>query len=57
MTQRISFLGTGIMGASMASNLIKAGFSASVWNRTRSKTEPLAAMGARIADGPVDCVK
>jgi 2-hydroxy-3-oxopropionate reductase len=45
------------MGAPMAANLIKAGFTAAVWNRTRSKTEPLAVQGARVANGPVDCVK
>src|ERR1700688_3539936 len=57
MTQHIAFLGTGIMGAPMAANLIKAGFTAAVWNRTRSKTDPLAVQGARAADGPVDCFK
>jgi len=57
MTHQIAFLGTGIMGAPMAANLIKAGFRAIVWNRTRSKTDSLAAQGARVADGPVDCVK
>jgi 2-hydroxy-3-oxopropionate reductase len=53
----IAFLGTGIMGAPMAANLIKAGFTATVWNRTRSKTDPLAAIGAKVADGPPDCVQ
>src|ERR1035437_4516545 len=50
MTHHIAFLGTGIMGAPMAANLIKAGFTAAVWNRTRSKTEPLAVQGARVAN-------
>ena len=53
----IAFLGTGIMGAPMAANLIKAGFTASVWNRTRSKTDPLAAAGATVAQDPADCVR
>jgi len=57
MPYHIAFLGTGIMGAPMAANLIKAGFTAAVWNRTRSKTDPLAALGARVASGPADCVK
>jgi len=57
MSHHIAFLGTGIMGAPMAANLIKAGFKAAVWNRTRSKTDPLAVQGARVAAGPVDCVK
>ena len=57
MAHHIAFLGTGIMGAPMAANLIKAGFTAAVWNRTRSKTDPLAAQGARVASSPADCVK
>jgi 2-hydroxy-3-oxopropionate reductase len=57
MTHHIAFLGTGIMFAPMTANLMKAGFKAAVWNRTRSKTDPLAAQGARVAGGPVDCVK
>ena len=57
MTHHIAFLGTGIMGTPIAANLIKAGFTAAVWNLTRSKTDPLAVQGARVADGPVDCVK
>ena len=52
MTHHIAFLGTGIMGAPMAANLIKAGFTAAVWNRTRSKTDPLAVQGARVAGSP-----
>jgi 2-hydroxy-3-oxopropionate reductase len=54
---RIAFLGTGIMGAPMAANLIKAGFTLSAWNRTRSKTDPLAKAGATVAKGPADCVE
>src|SRR5258707_15654632 len=50
MALQLALLGTGIMGFPMASNLLKAGFPVTVWNRTRSKAEPLAAEGARIAD-------
>src|SRR5262245_32757500 len=57
MAHQIAFLGTGIMGAPMAANLIKAGFKTAVWNRTRSKTNSLTALGARVADGPADCIK
>lgn len=57
MKHHIAFLGTGIMGAPMAANLIKAGFTATIWNRNLSKTDPLAALGARVALNPVDCVK
>lgn len=46
----IAVLGTGIMGAPMARNLARAGFSVRVWNRTRAKAEPLAADGATVCD-------
>ena len=38
---KIAFLGTGIMGAGMAHNLLKAGYNVTVWNRTVEKAEPL----------------
>jgi len=43
---RIAFLGTGIMGAPMAANLLKAGFDVTVWNRTASKAAALVSSGA-----------
>jgi len=49
---RIGWIGTGVMGASMCGHLLKAGFSATVFNRTRQKAEPLLAAGARWADSP-----
>ncbi len=45
-------LGTGIMGAAMARNLMKAGMSVRAWNRSREKAEPLARDGAEIAEDP-----
>jgi 2-hydroxy-3-oxopropionate reductase len=54
--QPIAFLGTGLMGAPMARNLLKAGFPVTVWNRTKEKTRPLAERGARVADTPRDAV-
>src|SRR5665213_4190123 len=56
-TLSIALLGTGTMGAGMAANLLKAGFPLTVYNRTRSKAEPLAAHGALIADTPAAAVK
>ncbi|WP_329520284.1 MULTISPECIES: NAD(P)-binding domain-containing protein [Thermomonosporaceae] len=41
--------GTGIMGAAMARNLLKDGLRVTVWNRTRSRAEPLAAGHGRGA--------
>lgn len=49
---RIGWIGTGVMGASMCGHLIDAGFSATVYNRTKGKAEKLLAAGARWADGP-----
>ena len=37
MAERVAVLGTGIMGAPMARNLLKAGFPVRVWNRTPDK--------------------
>jgi 3-hydroxyisobutyrate dehydrogenase-like beta-hydroxyacid dehydrogenase len=53
----IGFIGLGIMGRPMALNLIKAGFKLTVFNRTRSKTEPLAAAGAAVADSPAEVAR
>nr|WP_279580855.1 NAD(P)-dependent oxidoreductase [Fodinicola feengrottensis] len=53
---RTTVLGTGIMGAAMARNLAKAGLDLTVWNRSRDKAEPLAAVGATVADSPVAAV-
>lgn len=49
---RIGWIGVGVMGASMCGHLIRAGFRATVFNRTKSKAEPLLALGARWADSP-----
>ncbi len=45
----IAFVGLGVMGASMAANLLKAGFAVTVSSRTRAKAEALEAAGARWA--------
>jgi 3-hydroxyisobutyrate dehydrogenase-like beta-hydroxyacid dehydrogenase len=51
---RIGWIGVGRMGHAMAERLAKAGADLTVWNRTRSKAEPLAANGAKIADRLAD---
>ncbi len=53
-TQRIGWIGLGRMGSPMAERLIKAGHDVSIWNRTRSKAEPLAALGGKIVNKPSD---
>jgi len=54
MAQHVGFIGLGIMGQGMARNILKAGFSLTVWNRTAGKTEPLAEAGAQVAGSPAD---
>ena len=49
-TQRIGWIGMGRMGYPMAERLLKAGYSVSVWNRTRAKADPLAEHGGKIVD-------
>lgn len=49
---RIGWIGTGVMGASMCGHLIKAGFAATVFNRTRDKAQGLLEAGAAWADTP-----
>jgi 3-hydroxyisobutyrate dehydrogenase len=44
----------GRMGYPMAERLVKAGYDVHIWNRTRSKAEPLAAKGATLVDSPRD---
>jgi 3-hydroxyisobutyrate dehydrogenase-like beta-hydroxyacid dehydrogenase len=46
---RIGWIGIGRMGYAMAERLAKAGADLTVWNRTRSKAEPLAQHGAKVA--------
>src|SRR5437588_4561864 len=49
---KIGFIGLGIMGSRMATNLQKHGHSLVVFNRTPEKAEPLVAEGAQWADSP-----
>lgn len=50
----IAFLGLGMMGSGMASCLLAAGNSLSVWNRTPDKAEPLEQDGAAVARTPAE---
>ena len=49
---RIGWIGTGVMGSSMCGHLLDAGFSATVYNRSKAKAEKLLACGARWAESP-----
>jgi 3-hydroxyisobutyrate dehydrogenase len=48
----VGFIGLGLMGRPMALNLLKAGYAVTVWNRTRSRADALAADGATVAATP-----
>ncbi|MBK9942662.1 MAG: NAD(P)-dependent oxidoreductase [Kouleothrix sp.] len=54
MTERIGFIGLGIMGRGMVRNLLKAGFDVRVWNRTTARMAELAADGATPTSGPAE---
>ncbi|CAL0322081.1 unnamed protein product [Lupinus luteus] len=49
---RVGFLGLGIMGSPMALNLIHSGIDVTVWNRTKTKCEPLINLGAKYKSSP-----
>ncbi|CAB4288365.1 unnamed protein product [Prunus armeniaca] len=49
---RVGWIGTGVMGRSMCTHLLKAGYSLTVFNRTLSKAQPLVDLGAHLAHSP-----
>lgn len=53
----IAFLGTGLMGAPMARNLLAAGFPLRAWNRTRVKAEALGEAGAVVCASPAEAIR
>ena len=57
MGQNVALLGLGTMGSGMAVNLLKAGFSLSVYNRTAAKAQALIGAGARFASTPGEAAK
>lgn len=57
MIKRIAYLGLGTMGSGMASNLLKASYQLTVWDRTAAKCEPFSRKGARVAKTPADAVR
>jgi 3-hydroxyisobutyrate dehydrogenase len=54
---RVAVLGTGIMGSAMARNLVAAGLSTTVWDRSPFATRPLAEAGAQVAASPAQAVR
>ncbi|WP_419871857.1 NAD(P)-dependent oxidoreductase [Candidatus Pristimantibacillus sp. PTI5] len=49
---KVGFIGLGVMGVGMASNLLRKGCEVSVYNRTPGKAESLLALGAKELDSP-----
>ncbi len=54
---RIGWIGTGVMGASMAGHVLDAGYSLTLFNRTREKTASLIERGAKWASSPAEVAK
>ncbi len=54
MSELIGFIGLGSMGEPMASNLLKAGYTLRVYNRTPSKAASLVNQGAKLVSHPRD---
>jgi 3-hydroxyisobutyrate dehydrogenase len=51
---RIAFIGLGRMGHGMAGRYLDAGFTVTLWNRSKAKAEDLIARGALWATSPED---
>ncbi len=49
---KVGFIGLGAMGSAMASNLVAAGHTVTVWNRSAAACAPLASLGAKVASTP-----
>src|SRR2546423_4725412 len=52
--QRVAFIGLGRMGHGMAGRYLDAGFTVTLWNRSKAKAEDLIARGAHWATSPED---
>jgi 3-hydroxyisobutyrate dehydrogenase-like beta-hydroxyacid dehydrogenase len=52
----VAYIGLGRMGTGIAANLLRAGFSLTVYNRSREKAEGLEASGAEVATSPAEAV-
>ncbi len=57
MTETVGFIGLGVMGRPMATNLIKKGFSLVVHNRSQAAVEDLVALGAARAASPAEVAR
>jgi 3-hydroxyisobutyrate dehydrogenase-like beta-hydroxyacid dehydrogenase len=55
--QKVGFVGIGLMGQQMTRRLLMAGFSLTIWNRTKEKTKDIIAAGAAWGDSPKTCAQ
>ncbi|WP_339261649.1 NAD(P)-dependent oxidoreductase [Lysinibacillus sp. FSL K6-3209] len=55
--ERIAFIGTGVMGASIVKHLLQNSHEVTVYTRTKEKAEPLIALGASWASSPAEAFK
>jgi 3-hydroxyisobutyrate dehydrogenase len=53
----IGFIGLGVMGEPMAANLLRKGYSVTVYNRTPGKADELTSLGANVADSPMETAR
>ncbi len=52
MKPKVGLIGLGLMGKPMGRNLLRGGFSLTVWNRTTAKADELVRAGAKLAANP-----
>lgn len=57
MSERIGWIGTGVMGAPMAGHVLDAGYELDVFNRTRKRADGLVIAGASWRDSPRDLAR
>ncbi|QSQ17729.1 NAD(P)-dependent oxidoreductase [Myxococcus landrumensis] len=57
MKPTLTVIGAGRMGSALIKAFLQKGYTTTVWNRTRSRSEPLAKLGAHLADTVRDAVK
>ncbi|MGQ0638889.1 MAG: NAD(P)-dependent oxidoreductase [Nitrososphaerota archaeon] len=57
MEPQIGIVGTGMLGSAVTKRLLNSGYEIRVYNRTKQKAEPLAALGAIISHSPKDLAK
>ncbi|PID22488.1 oxidoreductase [Sporosarcina sp. P3] len=55
--EKIAFIGTGVMGSSIVKHLLTASYEVTVFTRTKSKAEPLVALGAKWANNVAEAIE